>query len=250
MRNEPLTWADLQDTGDAQTQLVLIAIARHANYDTGECWPSQDQLASMAKCSVRTVRRHLDKLESDGFITRAERRKDNGGKSTDMTTLVGYQVWVSALRDGGTVKAPKKVRNQEDNLAGRTPHEAANLAGGTGQHVSGGTGQQVAATDNEPSLEQSNELRARERASDKDARAPVAQKPAAAVVVRSGEASFTAWIEHFKRLGRDDLASDARDAGEMTVTQRWPSGEAMPLRIHQAQGLSDISKRIIGEAAQ
>jgi hypothetical protein len=249
MRIETLAWADLQDTGDAQTQLVLIAIARHANYDTGEAWPSQEQIADMAKCSVRTVRRHLDKLEADGLIERSERRRDNGGKSTDLITLVGYAEWVGALREGGNVKAPKKVKSPEDNLAGRASNPSDNLAGGTGQQVSGGTGQQVSAI-SEHLLEQLNESSAPERASDKGARAPVAPKPVAAVSIRQGESAFAAWIEHLKKIGRDDLATDARDAGEMLVSRRWPNEGDMPLSIPQPKGLSDVSKRMIGEPAQ
>ncbi len=244
--NETLHWADLQDAGNAQAQLVLFAIARHADWKTGECWPSQEALAEMSKCSDRTVRSYLKQLEENGFIVRETRLRSDGGRGSDLIRLNGYADWVNTLRGGGQVSAPKRADTPPENLSG-TPGKLPSDP--PGKQASCRPGKQSSALEGELSLEQSNELRARERASDKDARAPVAQKPAAAVTVRAGESSFSAWIEHFKRLGRDDLASDARDAGEITVTQRWPSGEVMPLRIPQAQGLRDISKRIIGDAA-
>ena len=70
--NEPQTFVDLQDAGNAQAQLILQAVARHADWNTGQCYPSQDALAIMAKCTSRTVRAYLAKLEADGFIKREE----------------------------------------------------------------------------------------------------------------------------------------------------------------------------------
>lgn len=148
--NEPQTYVDLQDAGNAQAQLILQAIARHADWNTGQCYPSQDAIARMAKCSVRTVRNYLSRLESDGFIERQERRKDNGAVQSDLITLVGYEEWITALREGGKVAKPKETPRYEQpaNLAGG---DAAKLAGAPGKHASGPPGKQVAAN-REPSL--------------------------------------------------------------------------------------------------
>lgn len=148
--NEPQTYVDLQDAGNAQAQLILQAVARHADWNTGQCYPSQDAIAKMAKCSVRTVRSYLSKLESDGFIAREERRKENGAVQSDLITLVGYKEWITALREGGKVAKPKETQRYEQpaNLAGG---EAANLAGGPGTLLAGPPGKQVAAN-REPSL--------------------------------------------------------------------------------------------------
>lgn len=148
--NEPQTYVDLQDAGNAQAQLILQAIARHADWNTGQCYPSQDAIAKMAKCSVRTVRSYLAKLESDGFIDRETRRKDNGAVQSDLITLIGYQEWITALREGGKVAKPKETSRYEQpaKLAGG---EAENLAGPPGKLLAGPPGKQVAAN-SEPSL--------------------------------------------------------------------------------------------------
>lgn len=134
--NETLTYADLQDAGNAQAQLILLAIARHANWDTGKCWPGQEILARMAKCSERTVRRYLEKMTADGLIRVEERRGEHGQRLADMITLVGYEEWITAIRAGGAVAKPKVVEGyaQPANLSGSQPDK---IGGPTGQQVSG-----------------------------------------------------------------------------------------------------------------
>ena len=121
--NETLTYVDLHDAGNAQAQLVLYAIARHANWDTGRCWPGQTVLARMSKCSERTLRTYLKKLEADGLIKIDERRDEHGARQSDMITLVGYEVWIKALRDGGKVEKPRQINaySQPENIAGCPP---------------------------------------------------------------------------------------------------------------------------------
>lgn len=159
--NEPQTYVDLQDAGNAQAQLILQAIARHADWNTGECYPSQEAISRMAKCSVRTVRSYLARLETDGFITREERRKQNGAVQTDLITLVGYQQWITALREGGNVAKPKEVQRYEQ-AANLAAYQEANLAGGPGNMLSAPPGKQVAAN-NKPSLNTQGTKSARAR---------------------------------------------------------------------------------------
>lgn len=244
--NETLHWADLQDAGNAQAQLVLYAIARHANWTTGECFPKQEDLARMAKCTDRTVRTYLKVLEDQGLIERSVRTREDGGKTSDLIRLKGFAEWVQALRTGGRVSAPKAAPTPPENISD-TPGSVASSP--PGKQASAPPGKQVSGLIDELSKEQSIEPSAPERASDKGARAPVAPKPVAAVSIRQGESAFAAWIEHLKKIGRDDLATDARDAGEMLVSRRWPNEGDLPLSIPQPKGLSDVSKRIMGDAA-
>lgn len=166
MLTETLTYVDLQDTGNAQSQLLLMAVARHVDWTTGVGFPKQRDLALMAKCSVRTVIRHLQRLENDGFIARAHRTRADESITTDEITLVGYAEWIAANRAGGHVAKPRKVRRYQDggappdNLSGGSDVEDAagdgappppdtmagapdNLSGGTRHLLSGGTCQQV-----------------------------------------------------------------------------------------------------------
>lgn len=142
--NEPQTYVDLQDAGNAQAQLILQAIARHADWATGECYPSQEALADMAKTTARNVRRYLVRLETDGFIKREERRKGSGAKMTDLIVLVGYREWYAVLRAGGSVAKPKEASRYEqpDKLSSGLPED---LSGAPGQLLSAPPGQQLSA---------------------------------------------------------------------------------------------------------
>lgn len=134
--HETLTFVDLLDTGNAQAHLILLSIARHANWDKGTSWASQETLARMSKCTERTVRTYLARLEQDGFITRSERRDERGTKLNDEITLVGYADWIKSLREGGRVERPREVARYHlpENLSGGLPE---NLGGVTGKQLSG-----------------------------------------------------------------------------------------------------------------
>ena len=67
-------------------KLMLILIASHAN-DEGECFPSQTTLAYRSGLSRRTVLRSLAELEERGVITRRQRRRPDGSRSSDTIRL-------------------------------------------------------------------------------------------------------------------------------------------------------------------
>ena len=67
-------------------KLMLILIASHAN-DEGECFPSQTTLAYRSGLSRRTVLRSLAELEERGIITRRQRRRPDGSRSSDTIRL-------------------------------------------------------------------------------------------------------------------------------------------------------------------
>lgn len=149
--SEAQTFVDLQNFGNAQATLIMHAIARHANWDTGVCWPSQKTLARMSKCCERTLRSYLIKLERDGFIKRSKRWGTSGSRLSDEIVIVGYAEWLAINREGGTVKKPRAVATYTSlpaSLAGSPP---ANVAASSGNQFAGAPGKQVAAH-NEPSL--------------------------------------------------------------------------------------------------
>ncbi len=134
MSNEAQVWADLQDVGNPQAALVLQAIARHADWDTGRCWPSVKTIARMAKCSDRTAQRYIDRLATDGIIKVSPRFRDDGSQTSNILELVGYAEWQAALRTGGEVQRPKAIpQYRDDELPGRPPSASA---GPTNQAVS------------------------------------------------------------------------------------------------------------------
>jgi hypothetical protein len=119
MTHEPQTFVDLQDAGNAQSQLILQAVARHANWDTGACFPNVRTLARMAKCSDKTVRRHLARLAVDGIIAvERDRYGRNGAQTSNVIRLIGYAQWIAANRNGGTVARPRHARRYDDRALG------------------------------------------------------------------------------------------------------------------------------------
>ena len=70
-----ITWVmDEAPVDDARQLLILYALADHA-HDDGTCaWPSQERIAERARCSTRTVRRHMQLLEEQGLIWRGDQQ--------------------------------------------------------------------------------------------------------------------------------------------------------------------------------
>lgn len=67
-------WLRDERIPSATTVAVLAALFDHMNKG-GQCWPSQGTLASLAHCSERSVRTHLETAEELGWI--ATKRRGN-----------------------------------------------------------------------------------------------------------------------------------------------------------------------------
>ena len=80
------TWAWQQPVG-GHRKLVLLVVSDQAN-DGGVCWLSQTSLARKCGISERRLRDHLAELEEGGYISRAERRRDDGTRSSDLYALL------------------------------------------------------------------------------------------------------------------------------------------------------------------
>jgi DNA-binding transcriptional ArsR family regulator len=172
-------FADLQDVGNAQSHLVYLAIARHADWDTGECYPCVKTIARMAKCSEKTARRHLAKLEDDGLIEREPRKRKDGGRDADLLRMVNYKKWIDANRNGGRVEKPVRIAKYED-----TP--LVNVSRAPGQEVSRPPGQQGVQGKEHQSNSQKSDQRSVDLKSDsrKPAQAPRYVSEAALAQVR------------------------------------------------------------------
>ncbi len=57
---------------------VFMAIARSANSSTGIAWPTQETIGERVQLQPRAVRRHINRLIEDGWITVV--RKAQGGE--------------------------------------------------------------------------------------------------------------------------------------------------------------------------
>ena len=251
--NETLTFVDLHDAGNAQAQLVMYAIARHANWDTGRCWPGQTVLSRMSKCSERTLRTYLKKLEADGLIKIDERRDENGARQSDAITLVGYEQWITALRAGGVVEKPKQINaySQPENIAGCLPANSDDLPAKNGEP----TGKQVADY-KEPSLNHQIELDARAR---EDSKFGFSSEVPPRLIL-SKDPTWRLWLDWvFKQWGHTCADAFTKE-GAMVVFSAAPSSTAKqpklppinPAKLDalmKARTITDRSKAMTGDAA-
>jgi hypothetical protein len=98
----------------AGQKLALRAIARFADWGTGECFPGEARLADEMGCSTRTVRRHMSALEERGIIAAKRRARERGrGSYTQVIVLVEYANGMSDQQDN---RCPDGPDDQQDNL--------------------------------------------------------------------------------------------------------------------------------------
>jgi len=110
-------WALKQNVSSSGAKFVLVALANYAD-EEGRCWPSQKQLAADTCQGERTVRRHLDTLEREGFIKREHRNRPDGTYASDVYLIQ----WNPAanLADGQNDRRPIST-DPAANLAGHEP---------------------------------------------------------------------------------------------------------------------------------
>lgn len=86
MSFKALDWARSVKTGSPTLKAVLRAIAEYADAE-GVAWPSQERLIADTEFSERAVRNAILSLEKDGALTREERRRPDGSRSSDRLIL-------------------------------------------------------------------------------------------------------------------------------------------------------------------
>ncbi|TKF03296.1 helix-turn-helix domain-containing protein [Vibrio kanaloae] len=73
-------------TGSPISKLVLLKLADNADA-RGVCFPSLNYLAQYCEVSVRTVKRHLNELEKQGFVKRIKRFDNKGRQRSNLYQL-------------------------------------------------------------------------------------------------------------------------------------------------------------------
>ncbi|PTO56053.1 helix-turn-helix domain-containing protein [Vibrio splendidus] len=73
-------------TGSPISKLVLLKLADNADA-RGVCFPSLNYLAQYCEVSVRTVKRHVNELEKQGFVKRIKRFDDSGRQRSNIYQL-------------------------------------------------------------------------------------------------------------------------------------------------------------------
>ncbi len=80
---------ELVDRGVPREVLpTLWKLADYASNRNGMCWPEMATIASALRVSVRTVQRHIDRLEEVGVLKRVKRRRTWRGR---------YSSWLYCL---------------------------------------------------------------------------------------------------------------------------------------------------------
>lgn len=69
MSFQDMAWAVEQKCSSAGQKLVLLMLANYSNGHTGQCNPSHKRLADDCSMGVSTLRRSIDGLQADGFLT-------------------------------------------------------------------------------------------------------------------------------------------------------------------------------------
>lgn len=80
-----MEWAVEQDCGDAQSKIVLVVIAKHANKKL-QAFPSVSRIAKLANMSPRSVHRKIIRLQELGLLQVKNQGKD-GKKTSNLYTL-------------------------------------------------------------------------------------------------------------------------------------------------------------------
>ena len=200
-------------------RLLLILIAHHVNWKTGDMFVSQDELAEESRMSVRSIRNHLGVLEGMGVIIRHQQRDESGRRGVDRIELIGYLNWQHVLYHGGTIEAP----------ATRCKKPPANSAASDEANRQNDDDQPAKSVDptgnclpvyKEPSLTLNKPL---ERAS-----APATQSAARPRLVKYGDNNWRRWINWLGAKGQHAAADAFEREGAMVVYASEP-GTAVPL---------------------
>jgi hypothetical protein len=82
-------------------KLVLVKLADNANED-GVCWPSINTIAKHCECGRRTVIRHIQWLEENGFLSVKRKRSDKNKNEVNVYELHEQTMRANTLQEQGS----------------------------------------------------------------------------------------------------------------------------------------------------
>jgi len=114
------------------TKLLLLMIASYAN-DGGFAFPSRRTLALDCQVTDRTITEQLGALEAAGWITRTERRRPDGSRSTDLIRIIVAKLQpidlvarAAEMDAEAWKKSPAPLEISAENPAQTSRHEPIN----------------------------------------------------------------------------------------------------------------------------
>ncbi|UPR26462.1 helix-turn-helix domain-containing protein [Vibrio cyclitrophicus] len=105
-------------TGSPISKLVLLKLADNADA-RGVCFPSLNYLAQYCEVSVRTVKRHVNELERQGFVKRIKRFDDSGRQRSNLYQLrlpSGSHIQQADLDQAARALAQEDVALEQEDI--------------------------------------------------------------------------------------------------------------------------------------
>lgn len=122
-------WAELvmgpKGPGDHRLRLTAMALFMHMN-DQAQCWVGQLRIAERTGFGERSVRRHVESLERDGWIQRSLVK--DAGKSWRKT------VYTASLPEAAANGVPEQTDSQSSAATNGVPHLSEAAANGVPDH--------------------------------------------------------------------------------------------------------------------
>ncbi|MFL7020142.1 helix-turn-helix domain-containing protein [Vibrio cyclitrophicus] len=106
-------------TGSPISKLVLLKLADNADA-RGVCFPSLNYLAQYCEVSVRTVKRHVNELEKQGFVKRIKRFDDSGRQRSNLYQLrlpSGNHIQQADLDQAARALAQEDIALEQEDIA-------------------------------------------------------------------------------------------------------------------------------------
>lgn len=221
MSMQAINYALTMPVDDPGPRLLLILIAHHINWKTGDMFVSQDELAKEARMSSRSIRNHLVVLEDAGLIVRTQQRDESGRRGVDRIEMPGYLEWQDVLYNGGTIPSPESRRKKPP--ANSAASDDSNRKNTDNQPEKNGspTGNSLPVY-KEPSLTISEPLgRASAHATQGAARS--AQEGEEPRIVLAGDDTWQLWLNWLKDQNQNRAASAFEAEGAMVVYAKRPA---------------------------
>ncbi|MFL9799107.1 helix-turn-helix domain-containing protein [Vibrio cyclitrophicus] len=113
-------------TGSPISKLVLLKLADNADA-RGVCFPSLNYLAQYCEVSVRTVKRHVNELERQGFVKRIKRFDDSGRQRSNLYQLrlpSGNHIQQADLDQAARALAQEDVALEQEDIHKTEQHKS------------------------------------------------------------------------------------------------------------------------------
>ena len=119
MSNEALTWA-FKQTIKSGPKFVLVALADYAD-ECNSCYPNFEQISAKTSIAIRSISRHVEDLEKQGFLT-TERTRNSTGNLGRYRYSLHLPIW-----QVGSIPTCQNRQSLPAKLAGHNPQDKPSI---------------------------------------------------------------------------------------------------------------------------